>query len=252
MKKILLIGKVDDTLKSLNEYLRRYFKVQVCTETTQNAGAIMKVMEPDLVLTLLAGVYDVDMSVFNIICRDYKNLPVVTIGTDGEFRNFQGYFQGNTFENLILPVDNEDVLYALCRRLDVTFDDIGKKATKDHEERHHILVVDDNAMTLRNIKSILDSKYRITLANSGMKAMAAIGRDRPDVILLDYEMPVCDGKQTLEMIRADDEMKSIPVIFLTGVSDRAHIEAVMQLRPSGYLLKPASQEKLIASIEAAL
>lgn len=252
MKKILLIGKVDDTLKSLNEYLRKTFKVQVCSESTQNAGAIMKVMEPDLVLTVLSGVYDVDMSVFNIICRDYKNLPVLTIGTDGEFRNFQGYFQGNTFENLILPIDNEDVLYAICRRLGLTLEEVGQKATKDHESRPHILVVDDNATTLRSIKTILETRYRITLANSGMKAMAAIGRDRPDVILLDYEMPVCDGKQTLEMIRADEEMKSIPVIFLTGVSDRAHIEAVMQLRPSGYLLKPASQDKLIECIEGAL
>ena len=76
-------------------------------------------------------------------------------------------------------------------------------------------------------------------------------KQRPDVILLDYEMPVCDGRQTLEMIRADEEMKDIPVIFLTGVNDRENIQAVLRLRPAGYLLKPAVPERRIETIEKA-
>ena len=51
------------------------------------------------------------------------------------------------------------------------------------------------------------------------------------------------------MIRADDEFKDIPVIFLTGVSDRAHIEAVLTLKPAGYMLKPAIKEKLLEIID---
>ncbi len=74
----------------------------------------------------------------------------------------------------------------------------------------------------------------------------------PDLILLDYEMPVCDGKMTLEMIRADEEMKDIPVVFLTAVNDRANIEAVLKLKPAGYFLKPAVKDKLIAEIEKIL
>ena len=82
--------------------------------------------------------------------------------------------------------------------------------------------------------------------------MTAIGKKRPDLILLDYEMPVCDGRQTLEMIRADADLMDIPVIFLTGVSDRAHIEAVLGLKPAGYLLKPPIREKIVEAIEKAL
>ncbi|MBR6294429.1 MAG: response regulator, partial [Lachnospiraceae bacterium] len=67
-------------------------------------------------------------------------------------------------------------------------------------------------------------------------------------ILLDYEMPVCDGRQTLEMIRADEELSSIPVIFLTAVRDKEHIEKVLSLRPQGYLLKPSTRDNLIAKI----
>ncbi len=51
------------------------------------------------------------------------------------------------------------------------------------------------------------------------------------------------------MIRADEDFKDVPVIFLTGVSDRAHIEAVLNLKPAGYMLKPAIKEKLLTAIK---
>ena len=69
---------------------------------------------------------------------------------------------------------------------------------------------------------------------------------------MDYEMPVCDGKMTLEMIRADEDMKDIPVVFLTAINDRANIQAVLKLKPAGYFLKPPIKEKLIAEIEKIL
>lgn len=111
-----------------------------------------------------------------------------------------------------------------------------------------ILVVDDNATTLRGLKNVLDPYYDVILANSGMRAIAAIAKKRPDLILLDYEMPVCDGKQTFEMIKADDEIKDIPVVFLTGVNDKAHITEVLKLIPAGYMLKPYEPEKLLSTI----
>ena len=61
-------------------------------------------------------------------------------------------------------------------------------------------------------------------------------------------MPVCDGRQTLEMIRADEELKDIPVVFLTGITTKSHVEAVIRLNPQGYLVKPVSREKLLSTI----
>ena len=99
---------------------------------------------------------------------------------------------------------------------------------------------------------MLEEYYEVALAISGAQAMKSIGKKRPDLILLDYEMPVCDGKMTLEMIRADEEMKDIPVIFLTAVNDRANIEAVLNLKPAGYFLKPPVKDRLLAEIEKVL
>jgi CheY-like chemotaxis protein len=254
MKKVLLIGVANDNLRDLNEYLHQFFRVTLCTETTQNVPSILKVVEPECVVVLIEGVYDVDTSIFQIITEKYPKLPVLTIGTSGEFRNFVSYFKANSFENLLRPLSKEDVMLAICRRLDITpaqlMGDPDTSSPVDY--RKHVLIVDDNAMTLRTLKSMLDTRYRVSLANSGMKALTSIGKDRPDVIVLDYEMPVVNGQQTLEMIRADDEICDIPVIFLTGVNDKNHIESVIKLRPSGYLLKPADQFKLVEAIDNAL
>ena len=115
-----------------------------------------------------------------------------------------------------------------------------------------ILVVDDNGTALRTMKAMLQDRYEVALAVSGAQAMTSIGKKRPDLILLDYEMPVCDGRMTLEMIRADEDMKDIPVIFLTAVNDRENIEAVLKLKPAGYFLKPAEKNRLLSEIDKIL
>lgn len=119
-------------------------------------------------------------------------------------------------------------------------------------ERQHILLVDDDALLLRSVKSMLDSRYSVAVATSGVQAMIAMGKRRPDLVLLDYEMPVCNGREMMEMIRADESLRDIPVIFLTGVSDREHIVAVLSLKPAGYLLKPVKQTRLLEEISKAL
>ncbi len=73
--------------------------------------------------------------------------------------------------------------------------------------------------------------------------------NRPDLIVLDYEMPVCDGRQALEMIRSEKETADIPVIFLTGRGDRESVRNVMALKPQGYLLKTMPDEEIKKCID---
>lgn len=68
------------------------------------------------------------------------------------------------------------------------------------------------------------------------------------MILLDYEMPVCDGSQIFAMIRSEKDFADIPVIFLTGRVDKESIQKVLSLKPEGYLVKslpPAEIKKEI-------
>lgn len=252
MKTIVLVGKLNERLQRTHDFLRRYFRVQLCAEGTQQALATVKVLGPDLVLIALAELTHGDRALFLGLQREFHGVPVCTLGTEQEKVPFGSFYWDKQFESLTAPMEDEALLAALCKRLGIDEAAAQQEAAQQDDGRKRVLVVDDNAATLRSIKAMLENKYSVTLANSGMKALTSIGKSRPDVILLDYEMPVCDGRQTLEMIRADEETGDIPVIFLTSVNDKEHIEAVITLRPAGYLLKPAVPSKLIEAIEKAL
>lgn len=113
-----------------------------------------------------------------------------------------------------------------------------------------ILVVDDSGVMLRTIMGWLEGKYEVSLANSAASAIMAIQKSRPDLILLDYEMPVCSGAQFMEMLSREDETKDIPIMFLTSRSDAQTVKEVMELKPKGYILKTTPQSQLISKIEA--
>lgn len=123
---------------------------------------------------------------------------------------------------------------------------------EEEAAKKRILAVDDSGILLRSVKAALENTYEVMVANSGMMAIKQAKKKLPDLILLDYEMPEWDGRKTLEEIRKDEELKDIPVVFLTAVREREHIAAVLKLRPSGYLLKPIEPQILIDSIEKAM
>ena len=108
---------------------------------------------------------------------------------------------------------------------------------RDKAPMQKILVVDDSITIRMGMKRLLSGKYEISEADSGVAAIRAITLDRPDLILLDYEMPVCDGSHVFEMIRSEKEFEDIPVIFLTSRDDPESVKKVLSLKPEGYLLK---------------
>lgn len=254
MKKILLIGKLNNVVKETNKFLARYFHVQLCSENAGVLDGMLKIVNPDLVLISLIGAYDIDTSIFFMLSDRYSQIPVLTIGTREESSTFFKYYEGPQFENLIRPVENTTIMDAVCRRLYLNKEKVEQEAEerKESSGKKRILVVDDNGTTLRTMKAMLEEQYEVSIAISGAQAMTSIGKKRPDLILLDYEMPVCDGRMTLEMIRAEEDLRDIPVIFLTAVNDRDSIEAILKLKPAGYFLKPAVKDRLTAQIDKIL
>lgn len=259
MKKILLIGKLNHVVKETNTFLSQFFHVQLCSENAGVLEGMLKIVNPDLVVISLIGAYDIDTSIFFLLSSQYAQIPVLTIGTKEESSTFFKYYENGQFENLIRPVEHTTIMEAVCRRLGIDQNEAEHEAEEEKMQKKQenkgkklILVVDDNGTALRTMKAMLQDRYEVALAVSGAQAMTSIGKKRPDLILLDYEMPVCDGRMTLEMIRADEDMKDIPVIFLTAVNDRENIEAVLKLKPAGYFLKPAEKNRLLSEIDKIL
>ena len=112
-----------------------------------------------------------------------------------------------------------------------------------------ILLVDDDPDYLKLVSRWLSGRYRVVIVNSGMQAITFLGANRPDLILLDYSMPVTTGPQVLEMIRSEQSTQNIPVIFLTGKDDSESVRRVLELKPNGYILKNINRDALIERLE---
>ena len=116
----------------------------------------------------------------------------------------------------------------------------------------HVLVIDDNVILLRTVKDMLNSIYNVSIAISGEQAFESIALKKPDVILLDYEMPELNGEDVIKMLRDNNETKDIPVLFLTSSASREVVTKLIMLSPDGYMLKPPNKQTMIDHIEKVL
>lgn len=115
--------------------------------------------------------------------------------------------------------------------------------------RRHILVVDDDPEQLVQIREHLQEFYDTTLVGSGKSVVKYLDRFQTDLILLDYLMPEMDGPAVLKELRRYPEYKDIPVIFLTGVSERdTVVKTITELKPQGYIVKPVKKSEIVARI----
>ncbi|MDR3322204.1 MAG: response regulator [Synergistaceae bacterium] len=112
-----------------------------------------------------------------------------------------------------------------------------------------ILVVDDNMTNLAQIEAQLSGRYGVTLAKSGAQALHICERERPDLILLDVEMPGMDGFDTLGMLKDDPRLSRIPVIFLTASRDSATEVRGLKSGARDFITKPVGKNILLHRIE---
>lgn len=115
--------------------------------------------------------------------------------------------------------------------------------------RPKVLIVDDSATVREGMRELLRDDYEVSLAQSGGSAIRAMTLSAPDLVLLDYDMPVMDGKQVLQVMRAEEEFAKTPVVFLTGASDAGTVKKLLDMKPFGMLLKTMPREDLKAKID---
>lgn len=118
------------------------------------------------------------------------------------------------------------------------------KTSKPAKDRS-ILIVDDDPTFAKMIREWLKDSYKVSVVTAGMQAITFLMKNEIDLILLDYEMPIVDGPQVLEMLRSEPSTEFIPVVFLTGVKTREGVSRAAALKPEGYLLKSTPKENLL-------
>lgn len=116
-----------------------------------------------------------------------------------------------------------------------------------------ILVVDDSTAIRRIISRALEAAgYRVVEAVDGQQALDACRAEKPDLVILDFDMPVMDGPTALRAMKADAAMQSVPVLFLTARTGGADVAVGLDLGAQDYLRKPCEPAELTARVAAAL
>ena len=279
--KILILGNNKNLIK---QYFDKMGQRLECISSSDRFGDIMnhiKYVQPDAFVLCLNGEnFDAIKKLAGVMNElKRKKIPVFVIGDARECSQFEKTITSvrvNIIDKaLIYRIIEEKITRALedSRRLGTrkeTADmaaqivadasDAVKEAEKiisslegaEENRRKHILVVDDDSSVLKLIKSYLSGNYDVAVAKSGKVALKFLETKKTDLILLDYEMPGEKGPEVLSRIRADARTKDLPVVFLTGVTDKEKIQDVLAMKPQGYLLKPIDMMKLSSTIKNVL
>lgn len=261
--KVLVTGKNRIIASDICEHLEhdRGYKVVSCP-VTKTALFQETVRNLPNVIIICAGDENRDsVQVYDILreCSRMGSMDIIVVANDEERAFIMSMTRLERISFIARPVS----LTALYKILEIAEENLEKDLvdanmafetfvnpnTVETFPRKHILVVDDDPEQLMLIKEQLREFYEVTLVGSGELAFKALKKFKVDLILLDYMMPKMDGPEVLQMLREFPDYKDIPVVFLTGVSEReVVIQTLMNLKPQGYLLKPSKKSEIVAKI----
>ncbi|MCR5099219.1 MAG: response regulator [Lachnospiraceae bacterium] len=273
MNMILVCGSgssVDEMCNFLCETGK--FGVQLFSHGLDMASGVISAMRPELLIIHIPDMMDSSYLTLVRIQNEEPMLKMMAMGSAADYSTFTTKFMGTPIEQLASPFQKKEGLAAICRAVGISFSEVKDAIPPDamsmpglpgmpgmpgagsqyNSAKRTIMVIDDNAMTLRSMKGLLEDEFNVMIANSGPKAFKMMERQVPSLILLDYEMPEMDGRAVMQKLRMDESLFLVPVIFLTGVNDRDHISAALALRPAGYLLKPVAKARLLSTIDSTL
>jgi two-component system cell cycle response regulator DivK len=112
-----------------------------------------------------------------------------------------------------------------------------------------ILVVEDqedNRQIIRDMLSVLD--YELTEAENGVEALASVAKQKPDLILMDIQLPIMDGYEATRRIKADPAMTGIPIIAVTSYALGGDEQKARAAGCDDFVPKPYSPRQLLAKI----
>jgi len=117
-----------------------------------------------------------------------------------------------------------------------------------------ILIIEDDGVTRMLLGRVLQKRFSCTVleASNGLDGLLTIGKEKPDLVLLDVMMPVMDGKEVLEAIRADESCRNIPVIITSDIRDKHTVTKLLGLGISDFLAKPINPDEAHATIARVL
>lgn len=118
--------------------------------------------------------------------------------------------------------------------------------------RKTVLLVDDDMVYLKQVNNLLSDKYNVIMINSPKLALEYLSRHVPDIIVLDYQMPLYNGANVMSVIKNNVIGREVPIIILSGMDKADVMRECATFNPTAFLEKPISKKELDETIQRAL
>lgn len=115
-------------------------------------------------------------------------------------------------------------------------------------DKLNILVVDDEPINIHVVAGLLENDYHVKVATNGVMALSIVEKAKPDIILLDVNMPDMDGFEVAKAVYKDESNKDIPIIFFSADSSTDYIATGFDLGAFDYVIKPVEPKSLLPKI----
>ena len=258
--KISITGHNYNIMEDVSDHLKEdcgYIPIK-CNPNRDTLLDMAIEQHPRVIIICMGDESEEAIKAYDVLDAAFKhgNCTIIVIANDEDEKNFMK----NSTLRKVLFLSRPVSLFALYDKLSeieeqlVYENDENQSAFREYEsentfKRKHILVVDDDAEQLMQIKDHLREFYEVTLVPSGEAALKFLSKHEVDLVLLDYLMPDLNGPQVLENMRMMPGISEIPVVFLTGVTEKdTVVKTLVELKPQGYIVKPSKKSELVAKI----
>ena len=239
--KIIYVDDVSTSLISLKRRLSRFHEVYPA-ESSEQLFSVLEKITPDIIL-LDINMPDVDgYEIINVLKADerYAHIPVIFFTSNNDSESVLKGLSLGAVDYIIKPFETSSLVD--CIEKHIASRSIEKEKAED--TRPHILAVDDVVSILKTIKAALREKYIVHTISKPESVLHFLKLRKPDLILLDYLMPVYNGFELIHMIRELPEYEDIPIIMLTSEGKMTHIREAVALGACDFIVKPFKESEL--------
>ena len=242
--KILIVDDDIQVLETMSLYLKDIAHVHTVTGGKQ-ALDFVSTHNVDIILL------DVEMPILDgfltlELLREVEsciNVPVIMVtGKQDKYTIFNSCLRG-VDGYLVKPVTKN----ALIQKITEVY-----KQTSTIKNKKTIMLIDDDMSYLKQLNNMLQSSYNVVMINSTKLALNYLSKYTPDLIVLDYQMPLYNGAEVMNMIKQNENNSDIPIIILSGALDITAFNECYTHKPVACLAKPVSKDVLLSNIKDAL
>ena len=246
---ILIVEDSKTQAKQLDAILKQLGYRIVITNSAREALFILKEQKPVIIISDIL-MPDIDGYQFCKLLKSddkLKDIAVILLTQLSDPREIVKGLACGADDFIVKPYNEEFLLARIHATLALkTKQDTASKLTT-------ILVVEDSPTQAEQIKYLLEDKgYAVMVAANGKEGFEVAKKFRPTIIISDIVMPVMDGYELAEKIKKDKDVRDIPIIFVTALTDRKDASRKASVVADGYFTKPYDDKYLISKIEALL